>query len=334
MAPKVDPLTVRLLGRFEVWRNGYPILEEEWERKKSRQLLGILLSEPGRVFSYDQLSDFLLSEADLGKARRNLQSLASRLRKTLEPNRGRGVNSTFILSQREGYCFNNRAPYSLDTETLRDLVEQADHLVKMKRWGDALDRCQRAVDLYVGDYAPDDLYEEWTLIPRTRCKDLYFRALGHLAECQTRTGTLNAAISTCQHTIELEPWSETAYRQKMYAQYCAGEQGEAEETYRLCVEALSEHLDVEPSHETQQLHDQILHHEAPKLQKWHPNNLPHRLTRFIGRQYETGETKRLLKESRLVTLTGVGGMSWTSNPNAGSYRLTPLGNMFNASTCC
>ncbi|MFC2105420.1 tetratricopeptide repeat protein [Candidatus Bipolaricaulota bacterium] len=311
MVAKIDPLTVRLLGRFEVWRNGYPILEEEWERKKSRQLLGILLTEPGCVFSYDQLTDLLFSGTDLGRARRNLQSLASRLRRTLEPGRGQGVNSTFILSQREGYCFNTKAPYSLDTEALRDLVEQAIRLVKMQRWGDALDRCQRAVNLYVGDYAPDDLYEEWTLIPRKRCKGLYLRALGHLAECQAKTGSLNSAINTCQHIIEAEPWSETAYRQKMHAHYCAGEQGEAEETYRLCVEALSEHLDVEPSHETQQLHDQILHHEAPKLQKWCPNNLPHRLTHFIGRQHETAEIERLLGENRLVTLTGVGGTGKT-----------------------
>lgn len=311
MTYSVDPLTIRLLGRFEVWRNGYPILAREWERKKSKQLLGILLTEPGCVFSYDQLTDLLLSGTDLGRARRNLQSLASRLRRTLEPECVRAANSTFILRQGEGYCFNTKAPYSLDTEALRGLVEQSDRLVEMKRWADALDRCQQAVDLYVGDYTPGDLYEEWTLGPRKRCKDLYLRALGLLAECQVRTGHLDSAINTCQRIIEAEPWNEPAYRQKMYAHYCAGDQGEAEDTYRLCVQALADHLDVRPSLETQRLHAQILQHEAPKMPKWSPNNLPHRLTRFIGRQHEVAEVSRLLRENRLVTLTGIGGIGKT-----------------------
>jgi predicted ATPase/Tfp pilus assembly protein PilF len=311
IAANVDPLTIRLLGRFEVWRNGFPIPKEEWERKKSKWLLGILLTEPGRVFSYDQLTDFLLSGSNPGRARRNLQSLASRLRRTLEPDCGRAADSTFILRQGEGYCFNTKAPYSLDTETLRDLVEQGDRLIEMKRWVDALDRCQKAVDLYAGDYAPGCPYEEWTLASRERCKTLYLRALGHLAECQAKTGSLDTAIHTCQRIIDSQPWNESAYRQKMYIHYCAGDHGEAAETYRICVQALAEHLDVEPAQDTQQLHDQILHHEIPKLPKWLPNNLPHQLTCFIGRQQETSEVERLLEENRLVTLTGVGGTGKT-----------------------
>ncbi len=38
-----------------------------------------------------------------------------------------------------------------------------------------------------------------------------------------------------------------------------------------------------------------------------PNNLPAQLTSFIGREREIGETKDLLRRSRLVTLTGAGG---------------------------
>ncbi|MEJ2013596.1 MAG: tetratricopeptide repeat protein, partial [Anaerolineales bacterium] len=38
-----------------------------------------------------------------------------------------------------------------------------------------------------------------------------------------------------------------------------------------------------------------------------PNNLPHQLTTFVGRQAEVGQVIGLLKESRLVTLVGPGG---------------------------
>jgi predicted ATPase/class 3 adenylate cyclase len=43
-----------------------------------------------------------------------------------------------------------------------------------------------------------------------------------------------------------------------------------------------------------------------------PNNLPSRLTSFVGRERETSEAKRLLGAARLLTLTGPGGCGKTS----------------------
>ena len=42
-----------------------------------------------------------------------------------------------------------------------------------------------------------------------------------------------------------------------------------------------------------------------------PNNLPHQLTSFIGREREIEEVRRLLMSSRLLTLTGAGGSGKT-----------------------
>ncbi|MCZ7570177.1 MAG: AAA family ATPase [Ardenticatenaceae bacterium] len=42
-----------------------------------------------------------------------------------------------------------------------------------------------------------------------------------------------------------------------------------------------------------------------------PQKLPHQLTSFIGRDVELTELKRLLRERRLVTLTGAGGSGKT-----------------------
>ena len=40
-------------------------------------------------------------------------------------------------------------------------------------------------------------------------------------------------------------------------------------------------------------------------------NLPAELTSFVGRRHELAEVKRLLADSRLVTLTGIGGVGKT-----------------------
>jgi predicted ATPase/class 3 adenylate cyclase len=42
-----------------------------------------------------------------------------------------------------------------------------------------------------------------------------------------------------------------------------------------------------------------------------PNNLPQQMTTFIGREREQGEVKELLKKTRLLTLSGIGGMGKT-----------------------
>jgi predicted ATPase/class 3 adenylate cyclase len=42
-----------------------------------------------------------------------------------------------------------------------------------------------------------------------------------------------------------------------------------------------------------------------------PNNLPHQLTSFVGREREVGDVAQLLTKNRLVTLTGVGGIGKT-----------------------
>ena len=42
-----------------------------------------------------------------------------------------------------------------------------------------------------------------------------------------------------------------------------------------------------------------------------PNNLPLQLSSFVGREKELAEVKRLLEDTRLVTLTGSGGCGKT-----------------------
>ena len=318
---RVEPLTIQLLGPIKVWRNGHPISEQEWTRKKLKQLLAVLLTEPGRVFTYDQLTEFLLAGNTPEKARGNLQSLMSRLRRTLEPECRRATDSTFVIRRGEGYCFNTESPYSLDTNELGNLVRQTDRLMELGQWVEALDRSQRAVDLYLGDFAVEYPYDEWTFTPRDRYRIQYLRALRQLAECQASVGDLQSAIETCERLLRDEPSDEVCYSRLMYYHYCAGDRGSADRTYRRCTEALAECLNVKPSPGTAQLHDQIADHSAPKLRKWHPNNLPHKVSRFIGREGEIVEVDRLLGRNRLLTLIGVGGVGKTRLALAVASRL-------------
>src|SRR5215203_7492631 len=50
---------------------------------------------------------------------------------------------------------------------------------------------------------------------------------------------------------------------------------------------------------------------APRTPERPPNNLPLELSSFVGREKELAEVKRLLGETRLLTLTGSGGCGKT-----------------------
>ena len=58
----------------------------------------------------------------------------------------------------------------------------------------------------------------------------------------------------------------------------------------------------------QLLHAELRSMEREAEQAAPRHNIPHPMTRFIGRESEIGEVRRLLARHRLVTLTGVGGM--------------------------
>jgi len=67
-----------------------------------------------------------------------------------------------------------------------------------------------------------------------------------------------------------------------------------------------------PEHVFQLVHPQ-LRQEFPALRSLEatPNNLPQQVTSFVGRERELAEVKRLLAETRLLTLRGAGGIGKT-----------------------
>ncbi len=307
-------LKVRLFGRFEVWLDKKLIPPTAWPQRKTQTLLKVLLTERGRVFTQDQLIEYLFPELDPQMARKSLYGRISELRHLLEPKLKRGRDSQYILRvEGGGYCFSKEVPCWLDTEEFEKHCELAHKLAETHQWLQAIKRYQRAMDLYRGPYLAENLYEEWSLAPREHWREIHLRALGQQAECHARLAQYEQAIELCRRVIEVEPYRESAYRAKMLYHYYAGEQLEAKQTYQACVKVLKEELEVEPSHETQELYELILQGQVPPLPRVIPNNLPIPPTCFIGREAELAEMRKLLGDPscRLLILTGLGGVGKT-----------------------
>lgn len=288
-------LKIKLLGRFEVWRNDTPVHSKEWGRRKTQSLLKLFLTRRGQSFTTDQLLDALYPKGDPEKAAANLRTRISQLRRVLEPDLKRGRDSRYILNLSQGnYLFSDCIPRVVDIDQFEDHLASAKKLEAAERLSGALQHYQQAIDLYHGDFLVEDLYEEWTQAHREHYRELYVKALEGLANCCARLGQYEEAIESCRRATQAKPTRENAYRQLMLYCYYKGDSQGASEAYRRCVQSLREHLNADPTRETRELYDRIQQGKIAPAKKTIPHNLPCSLTNFIGREQEFQQVKKLL----------------------------------------
>ncbi len=109
--------------------------------------------------------------------------------------------------------------------------------------------------------------------------------------------------------VARHPLRERLRMAHMRALHQAGRQGEALHGFQDLRCRLSEELGVLPGPAVTALHEAILRQELPPARR---TNLPTPLTALIGRQEAVGEVREQLSSgSRLVTLTGLGGVGKT-----------------------
>jgi len=256
-------LEVRLLGQFEVIRDGTRIPDHVWRQRKAKSFLALLLCQPGRVFSHDMLIDGLFEGADPQRALSSLYALVSRLRRTLEPDLKQGKDSAFIVHEGDGYCFNIEGPCWVDTI---EFLRHVDRGEERRRRGEHLQGVaayEEAIRLYRGDFLESNRYEEWTLKPREQWQEHYVCALRQLADGYAHLGDYNRAATACREAFNLQPWRESVLRLLMEYHHMAGERSEALRVYHQGVQALRQQLDVEPSLQTLELKRKVLEESDP-----------------------------------------------------------------------
>ena len=269
----VPRLQIRLLGRFEILRDGEPIPKAAWGRRKTKTLLKVLLTDPGRVFTQDQLIDALFGGESVERARDNLYGRVSQLRRALEPDLPRGADSIFITRDGQGYCFRAEPTTQVDTIEFGRGLECAYELLETVEWVRAAEAFETAIAWYRGDFLPEDRYEPWAKESAKHLRDLHLDALLALAECYAQLGRLRQAIPLCQRLLAIEPHREVAVRKLMEYQNRAGRRTEALETYREAVRVLREYLDVEPSAETKALYSAIREHHVAESETRDPRRI-------------------------------------------------------------
>ena len=251
-------LRVNTLGNFRVWRGDVEIDTREWKRDKARQLFQLLLTRHGKPLQREEITEKLWPALSPEAAQRDFKVALNALNKVLEPNREADAPFAYIIRQGTSYFIRPDADIAIDAnqferecETGLRLLENESNLQSL------ISSLQSAMRLYIGDFLPDALYEDWASVERERLLALYLRAADKLAGVLIDGAQYDEGLEVCQKILARDVCWERAYRLMMTAYAKQGNRPQALKTYQRCVEILKSELDVSPSSATISLHEQI-----------------------------------------------------------------------------
>jgi DNA-binding SARP family transcriptional activator len=202
-------LHVYALGPFRVERDGIPITRWGGDKAGTYQaeaLFAFLFDRRGKGVTKDEVAEVIWSDLDIEKADSAFHRTLAGLRRTLEPDLGRGRQSQTILYHHERYWLEPACVAWSDSDALLAAAEQGMNALRQGHTGHALHKLEYACQLYRGDYMDDcpffgdsSYVEEQRAALRTCCRDVQL-ALGSAYEAQGRAGE---AISAYRRALVL-----------------------------------------------------------------------------------------------------------------------------------
>ncbi|PWK90767.1 putative ATPase [Lentzea atacamensis] len=293
-------MIIRLLGPLELTGpNGAVQLSSAGQRT----LVARLALNPGETVPRTALMDVLWSDEAPASATKTLHSLLARLRNQI---RDAGLGELITTSE-PGYVLNASAD-TVDVARFEALVaaaRESDDPVQSARL------LREALALWTGDPLADCRPGEWTRQESARLVELRMNATEHLMESSLALGEHAAVAPLVSSLVEQHPFRERLWEQLIIALYRCGRQAEALAAFHrarsvLVDEAGTRLLDLEQAMLTSDPRLD-LPERVPVLVR---GNLPADRSSFVARQ-ETEHVADLIKQHRLVTLIGVGGVGKT-----------------------
>lgn len=305
-------LEISLFGEFRVWRGGNLIQSEEWNRRKTRSLLKLLLVRPGRVFPRDEILEALWPGVAPEAAERSLRVTVSLLRRALEPDLERGSDSHYVPQRQPGYLFDREAGCKVDAWEFDEHQRKAKAARERERLEDAIEEYQAGLALLKGEFLSEERYEDWAAEAREEWRERHLSVFSDLADCLALKGRYTEAIEACNRAVDLDRYREELHRRLMLYHYCAGEQTLALQTFRTYARMLKEELGAAASPDITGLMEQVAARDVPGVDTLRRYPRPRRPLKFpysLSHTYFAGRDREyaLLAERLREATEGAGG---------------------------
>lgn len=223
-------------------------------QSRALELLKAIACLNGQQVPLARIADAMWPRIDSDYAQRSLTTTLHRLRKLL------GDDSAITLQS--GMLSLDASRFWLDLWALDEALGQWRQLTQPAATTtgpgavthEALLRAtDRVMRLYRGPLLQQDLDLAWVAAPRQQLHARVIHFIGSAAQALERGAGPEDATRLLHHGIEIDPLSESLYRQLMSLHLRHGHKAEALDVYQRCRETLRVSLQSEPSPQTQQL---------------------------------------------------------------------------------
>jgi LuxR family transcriptional regulator, maltose regulon positive regulatory protein len=244
------PVCIHTLGDFELSHASGAVAVHAATQKKPLELLKALIALGGHGVDKSRLANLLWPEVESDTAAVALDKTISRLRKMLAPNAIRVEDGRFGLDPDRVWV--DVWAFDRDVEALQTALRSPgagdDDVAKLG---------QRVLSGYRGAFLENEEPQRWMLAARDRWRSRFLRSLADAGRYWERDKRWSQALELYERGIEVEPLAEELYRPLMHCHLAQGQTAQAARVYRRCREALSAHLGIAPSAETEGLFKSI-----------------------------------------------------------------------------
>ncbi|SHN46575.1 ATP-binding protein [Cryptosporangium aurantiacum] len=260
---------------------------------RHRRLLAVLLLRADEVVPVGELTEALWGDRPPRSAPEMVHVRISELRAALR------LGNPELVTHTGGYrlCV---APGALDTHRFETLVRSAAGTLADGAPARARDELDAALALWHGPAVAEFATEPFAEAEVVRLEALRLTALEYRFTADLALGRHADVVAELTALTTKHPLHEPFTGLLMRALQGSGRSAEALEAYASLRRVLAEELGVNPSPALQRLHVEMLREPVR-------GNLPAAYTSFVGRRADLAALPDLLRRTRLVTLTGVGG---------------------------
>jgi DNA-binding SARP family transcriptional activator len=235
---------IQALGTFRVVRAGTPVGVGEWQSRKARDILKILVARRGRAITREQLCEWLWPDEDPGPLLNRLSVALAIVRTVLDPDR---------VHPADHFVRGDKTAVALDLDHVEVDLERFLAAANEVRRGGAIPTSEtasramaQAEDAYGGDFLAEDPDAPWAIDLREEARVAYLEIARTLAVRAAASGDTDGAVRRYLRILEPDPYDEDAHLGLVRALAGGGRHGEARRRYGIYAARMSE-LGLEPA---------------------------------------------------------------------------------------